>query len=79
MSKLFLGIAIVCLYAGQASAAGFEMPPLPDFSLQRGYGERQAVDRDLKTGSIPDSRAEQVPAAQPRHKHRLVPPSGSDQ
>ncbi len=52
MSRVILGAILISLLAAGALADGFEMPRLPDFSLQYPPDEAHSVDRDIKTGSI---------------------------
>jgi hypothetical protein len=78
----FLIATLIGLDAQAAAATGFEVPMMPDFSLQRKQAEQMppGVDRDLKTGSIgnaaPRHRAADPLTPTTGRKHR-TPPAGT--
>ncbi len=69
MTRTALGIAVICLFATSSFATGFEVPRLPDFSLQRSATPSHNVDRSMTTGSIKaaNSTADRAPQQRLRH------------
>jgi hypothetical protein len=75
MSRLVLGIAFFCLFAGEVFAVGFHIPPLPDFELQRGYGESPRADCDAGAAcASPASKTAPAP-----HRRYKPPSAGAGQ
>jgi hypothetical protein len=57
MSRIVLGTTFVCLFATSSLATGFEVPPLPDFDLQRLAAQNWGVHPDITTGGVHGTEA----------------------
>lgn len=64
---IFFVVAFTGLSATASVATGFEVPMMPDFSLQRQQVERApaGIDHDLQTGSIGEARRPADPSIRP--------------